>query len=165
MQKCLLLVHIPKRLISHVVRCLPCQQCTQSDFLHQTPHFQKCRENVNHTHSTVCSLPVGAVPRRGALRCSAPLTHLLQPHKLILCRRAFVDLVFIPGTERGTYMDGDISEVKNKKDEDPKHSCRTSSPGDRTSFTGVGPGTYTGPWAQMVLTLGVMLCWRHLESA
>lgn len=43
-------------------------------------------------------------------------------------------------------MDGDILEVKNKKDEDFKYLCRIFLSGDRISFIGVGFGIYIGFW-------------------
>lgn len=58
------------------------------------------------------ALPMVAVPRNGASTCPSQLTYLLESHKLILGRSAFIDLIFIPGTERDTHLDSDISEVK-----------------------------------------------------
>lgn len=55
------------------------------------------------------------VPRNGASTGSSQLSYLLEPHKLVLSRIALVNLIFIPGTERSTRLDSDISEVKGKK--------------------------------------------------
>lgn len=77
------------------------------------------------------------VLRNKASTFSSQLSYLLEPHKLILSRIALVNLIFIPGTERSTHLDTDISKVKEREREDPKSSHRILSPRDKTSFMGM----------------------------
>lgn len=116
-KRCSLLVDITNQLLSHIIHCLLHQQCTQSSFLHQTLHFQMQGKMGLRSLCPAAgpALSMVAVPRKGASARPSQRTYLLESHKLILGLSAFVDLIFIPGTERGTGLDSDISEFKKRQ--------------------------------------------------
>lgn len=113
-KKCSLLVDITNQLIIRIVRCIPHQYVFRAAYFIKHLISKHVGKTLSPTHSigSLCPRADSASAHGGsgsaqkeALACLSQLTYLLESHKLILCRSAFVDLLFIPGIERGIHLD------------------------------------------------------------
>lgn len=141
---------------------------SSSSFLHQTPHFQKCKDTCEpHTQDRVtvpqswlCSLSMVALPGKEHLTFPPSSLTFLSPTNSF---SAAVRLL-ISSSNLGMKEAQNLT-VTFQEEEEKISSTRVESPHSESGPASrvCGLSSYTRLWAQKVLTLSLMLCWCHLE--